>query len=191
MEEYIGVKFITEFIKESPDKEKLRNALLEIISISPKKEVLAKGTTGNISLREPEGMIISATGAGLNSLKPDNLVEVVGIDENKKKVYCKGSVKPSSESIMHWLIYRKRPDVNAIIHSHISELLNDGVVSRLNLNSVPAMEYGTIELANAVSESLKNRDFVVLEGHGIVSVGQNIQRCIDRIDKYRKLATEL
>ncbi len=71
-------------------------------------------TDGNISLRlDPHHVLTSPTGLCKGMMTPDDLVVT---DLEGKKV--NGRRNPSSELGMHLLVYRRRPDINAVCHAH-------------------------------------------------------------------------
>ena len=103
--------------------EKQRNLVIE----TGKKlycKGFCEGTSGNISCRVDGGYLVTCSGANLGELVHDNIVFVNsdgGYDENK----CQ---KPTSEWLMHNSIYRKRPDVAAIVHTHPHYAIAVGVM---------------------------------------------------------------
>ena len=71
-------------------------------------------TDGNVSVRlGADRILMSPTCMSKGMMTPDDLVI---IDNEGRRV--DGTRKPSSELGMHLLIYRLRPDVNAICHAH-------------------------------------------------------------------------
>lgn len=74
------------------------------------------GTSGNISVRYEDKIIITASGSSNGDLGYEDLVL---IDFNGNLVdEGKGKKKASSEKMLHVEFYKKRPDVNAVIHVH-------------------------------------------------------------------------
>lgn len=111
---------------------------------------------------------------------------LLDLDGNK----LEGKLEPASESPLHLAIYRKRPDVMAVVHSHspmIVTLSIAGVALRTVENQgasvigkgVPVFEkYGLInsfELGYEVADSLAEHKICVLKSHGSVVVGQDIE----------------
>lgn len=77
-------------------------------------EKLVIGTWGNVSLRlSPEAILLTPSKVSYQNLRPEDLVI---IDMDGKKL--SGAKNPTSEMDVHRLIYRARPDVNAVIHCH-------------------------------------------------------------------------
>ena len=76
---------------------------------------LVRGTSGNVSVREPESGAIAITPTGLayTSLRPADLPVLAASGER-----LDGALAPTSELALHLGIYRARPDVGAIVHTH-------------------------------------------------------------------------
>src|SRR5450756_1231485 len=74
-------------------------------------------TGGNVSVRDPEtGLVaIKPSGVRYEDLTADKMV-VLDLDGNQ----VEGDLKPSSDTWSHLYIYRHRPDVNGIVHTHSS-----------------------------------------------------------------------
>lgn len=74
------------------------------------------GTSGNISVRYEDKIIITASGSSNGDLAYEDLVL---IDFNGKMIDgANGKKAASSEKMLHVEFYKKRPDINAIIHVH-------------------------------------------------------------------------
>ena len=72
------------------------------------------GTSGNVSARTPEGdVLITPGGLDYTVLKPEDMVLI-----DLKGRVLEGSLEPSSETPMHTGIYRSRPEVGGIVHTH-------------------------------------------------------------------------
>jgi len=131
--------------------------------------------TGNLSFRSGEGFVITASGLkNKENLTADCFVIVEDYDKKTNTFMVEGKKKPSSESIMHHLLYRMCGDVNAVFHGH-----NDLIVKyaeKLKL-TVTRKEYesGTIELAKEVLKILGDMKLIVLRNHGFVSVGTTMK----------------
>ncbi|MET0285105.1 MAG: acireductone synthase [Polyangiales bacterium] len=72
-----------------------------------------EATSGNLSLRLSDGLAITASGRDKGSLQASD-VAFVGGDAHPRA----GSEKPSAETPLHASLYRARPDVNAVAHTH-------------------------------------------------------------------------
>ena len=142
---------------------------------------LASGKSGNVSIRLGNYIAITPTLKAMNDLNEDDIVLV----DMKSNILTKG--KPSSEVGMHLAIYKKRSDVNAIIHTHspytTGFAFSDKKIKRLegfgeiNNPYVASIEYekpGSDELALNASEAIKNEDVLVLKNHGVICVGNDL-----------------
>lgn len=141
---------------------------------------LVVGTTGNVSARDGDLVRITPTRLAYATLRVEDLVAVA---EDGSVVA--GRHAPSRETPLHLAVYRARPDVAAIVHTHsvhatawsfLGEPLRPeteetryyaiGAVA-----TAPAAEAGTAELAEAAARALRGSRAVLLGGHGVLAVG--------------------
>ncbi|HYD83593.1 MAG TPA: class II aldolase/adducin family protein [Opitutus sp.] len=71
------------------------------------------GTWGNISVRVSEGFIVTPSRVNYDAITPADFVTV-----SLEGGIIAGHRLPSSETGVHRLVLKKKPDVGAIIHSH-------------------------------------------------------------------------
>jgi len=181
VEEYSGVKFKTLFEGAKfgyPDE---RKAIVDELAWL-KKRSLIHGIPGNISLRVADGAVITPTGKDLSEIGEDDIVLVRGVNERSEIVKTIGKHIPSSESMMHWLIYENFPNVGAIVHFHGNKLLKR---SKL-LETDKTHPYGTVELAKAALKALKKSRFIILKEHGALVIGKNMKACNSMIERVLK-----
>jgi L-fuculose-phosphate aldolase len=141
-------------------------------------------TDGNISVRlDPKRVLTSPTAINKGMMSPDDLVIT---DMEGKKLA--GKRNPSSELAMHLLIYKRRPEVNAVCHAHPPVAtgyaaagipLNKALVSEvvLALGCIPVARYGTPgtpELTEALEPLVPNYDSILMANHGVVCYGQDL-----------------
>jgi L-fuculose-phosphate aldolase len=131
--------------------------------------------TGNLSFRSREGFVITASGLkSKENLSNDCFVYVKSYDEQSNTVYVEGGRQPSSEAVMHFLIYKARKEVNAVFHGH-----NDKFVMNAEKLGFPVTEReyepGTIRLAKEVLKVLGDNKLIVLRNHGFVSLGRTMK----------------
>jgi L-fuculose-phosphate aldolase len=147
---------------------------------------LVRGTSGNISarIRGTDTFLIKPSGARMEALKPEELVLV---DLQGYKV--RGESKVSMETLMHAAIYRIRKDAQAVVHSHAPIATAFGIAKMEILplqiemfmllpKGVPLVPFkppGSKALAEAVQKKITNYDALILENHGIVTVGSTIE----------------
>jgi L-fuculose-phosphate aldolase len=141
-------------------------------------------TDGNISLRlDPRRILTSPTGVSKGMMSADDLV-ITDLEGRK----LSGRRNPSSELAMHLLIYRRRPDINAVCHAHPPVAtgyaaagipLNKAILAELvlSLGSIPVAQYGTPgtpELTDAIEPLVQSYDAILMANHGVVTYGQDL-----------------
>ena len=169
------------------------NACREIV-----RSNLTVGSWGNISLRCGDGnIVITPSGTNYEKSKPEDMVIT---DINGKVI--DGKLTPSSERLMHYAIYKKRPDVMAIVHTHsiyssvlsvtderIPPITED--TAMLLGNGVNVSEYsltGTQELADKVVRGLDTNNTTIMKNHGAVAVGSDMDRAVTAAQVLEKSA---
>jgi len=187
-EEYVGRKFRTEFVSSSVPNGALVDEILEA-SHRLNGRGLTPANGGNLSVRTKEGMLITVGGKNKGELVVGDVVEVVGFDAARLVARVRGRQEPSSETPMHWLIYRRYPKVNAVVHAHDYTVVGDHAKARrLNLKFTEREHpYGTLEQAREVVSALSGSDYVVILNHGVVSVGRNLEEAVRRIEEVYNL----
>jgi len=168
--------------------EGLRN---EIVEYSKKMlhSSLVSGTWGNISIRDANTGLVAITPTSMDyeKLSPE---DIPVLDENGNLI--EGEYPPSSETPMHTLIYRKRKDVFAIVHTHskfattFSVALKEIPVVIVDLAlfvggpvKVAAFNRpGTIELGEEALKVLDNSSSsaVLLQNHGVLTIGSSLKK---------------
>lgn len=170
----VSPKFSTVFVSNSfavPDELKTLKkwcAVFEEKGLAPSHSA---GTFGNLSfrLKGTDEFIITASCVGFkDKLRDEDFVHVKDVDLEKRRIRAAGSREPSSESMLHSEIYRTRKDVNAVFHGHSKEILED--CSDL-ITTKKAEPYGSIELVKSVKDVLGNNNFIIMKGHGFISMG--------------------
>ena len=130
--------------------------------------------TGNLSFRYLNGFVITASGLRSKmNLGSESFVYVKEYDKKSNTFYIKGKKSPSSESVMHHLIYNNVNNVNSIFHGHNNLIVKNA--KKLGL-LVTKTEYepGTSALAYEAVNMLKNNKMIVLKNHGFVSLGKTL-----------------
>jgi L-fuculose-phosphate aldolase len=147
---------------------------------------LVRGTSGNVSARDGDLVAVTPTGVDYRRLDPTS-VPVVDLDGR----VVDGGLAPSSELPLHLAVYRARPDVGAVVHTH-SRSATTFAVLREELPAVhyllaragrrvrvaPYATYGTGELAGACVAALAGDAAVLLANHGVVAVGPDLDRAL-------------
>ena len=126
---------------------------------------------GNISFRitgEDEFMISgSATGA-LSLLDGSTIARVTRCDISQNKVWCRGFIDASSESMSHAAVYRHHTSIGAVVHIHHAQLW-ERLIDRLPTTS-KAVPYGTAAMSAEIARllvqyQLQESGLLVMGGH--------------------------
>lgn len=160
---------------------------------------LAAGSFGNVSMYIPEGkvLVISPSGMEYERVTPADVV-VLTTDG----VQLGGDKKPSSEIELHRAFYRTRPDVLAVVHTHSPYATTMACMGRPlrplhyaagyaggEVPCIPYVPFGTRELAEAAVQGMgKERNAVLLGGHGLVAVGPDLSFAMDVAEQIEFLA---
>ena len=92
----------------------LRTQVCNLHRLLPENHLVA-WTSGNISGRDPESqlVVIKPSGIKYDALRPENMVVV-----DLQGQVVEGEYLPSSDTASHCYIYRQRPDVHGVVHTH-------------------------------------------------------------------------
>ena len=153
---------------------------------------------GNVSARTPRNtVLITPSGVGKGRMEPDMLVET-DLDGH----ILSGDRHPSSEGKMHWMVYRERADVMAVVHAHPPISTAFAICRRplkerylaeliLNLGEVPVTEFAmlaTEEVPNSVSPYVQDHTAVLLANHGVLTWGPDLTAAFDRLEVVEQTA---
>jgi len=156
---------------------------------------------GNLSIREPHGAIwITPSRVDKGRLQPTDTVCV----QADGKV--DGLHPPSSEFPFHREIYRRRPDIGAIVHAHpgalvafsICRLIPDTRVQTHAHEVCGRIAYATYacpgseELGRNIAEAFAaGADCAMLENHGVVIGGRDLHEAFQRFETLEFVAQTL
>jgi L-fuculose-phosphate aldolase len=164
------------------------------------------GYDGNISTRLDNRRILSTpTTISKGMMAVDDLVIS---DYDGKKVSGRRNV--TSEIAMHLLIYKRRPDVHAVVHCHPPTAtgyaaagipLNKALISEvvLSFGCIPLAGYGTpgtSALSEALLPLVGSYDAILMANHGVVTYAPDLMRAyykMETVEHFAKvsLVTEL
>ena len=162
---------------------------------------LVAATDGNLSVRMDDGnFLCTPTLMSKGLMEPDDLVIV---DSHGQKISGRRNV--SSEIAMHLFIYRRRPDVGAVVHAHPPTAtgfaaagmpLDSALCSEIviTLDKVPLASYGTpgtTELADALAPLVGDHDAILMANHGVVTYGEDLLNAymnMETVEHYAKIA---
>jgi L-fuculose-phosphate aldolase len=148
---------------------------------------------GNISARLNEKeFLITPTTVNKGDMTPDQLLKV----DAEGKVLS-GTLRPTSEMKMHLAVFRRRPDVQAIVHAHPPaatgfaacriRLDQDVVLPEVvfGLGRIGFAEYGTPtteDIPREVEKEIPDCEAVLLANHGALTVGQDVLQAFYRME---------
>jgi L-fuculose-phosphate aldolase len=153
------------------------------------------GNEGNLSLRISQNRVLcTPTGVSKGFLTPAMLCTV---DLEGAQIDTRNTFKRTSEILLHLAIYRKRPDVRAVVHSHSPHAtafavsgvpIPEGIhpEAELFLGKVPTAPYttpGYTGLGQSVCDLITPETNTVLLGnHGSVTFDATLQGAYDKLE---------
>ncbi|CAL1517741.1 class II aldolase/adducin family protein [Chitinophaga sp. MM2321] len=154
--------------------------------------VLTTTSGGNISIiDEEENIWITPAGIDKGLLKPSDIVCM------RKDGTVVGDHKPSSEYPFHLAIYKKRPDIKAIVHAHPPGMVAFSIVRKTPDTRVLPQTHqlcgdigyaayalpGTEALGKSIANEFeKGFSVVIMENHGTVIGGTDISNAYQKFE---------
>lgn len=147
---------------------------------------------GNISLRGPDNIIlITPSALDKGELQPDQVVLVTLDGENLTPRY-----KPTIEVDLHTAIFRRRPEVGAVVHAHpvfatafacmdmeiLANLTNETYLLLREIVQAPFASPGTKELAELVADAMVTANVGLMKNHGAITLGATMLKAFDLME---------
>jgi ribulose-5-phosphate 4-epimerase/fuculose-1-phosphate aldolase len=166
----------------------LRQQIIEIVDeLYDAGLITPKG--GNVSVRMPDSDEVWITPSQLykGGLTEERLIRV-----NLKGKKLEGTDRPSVELPMHLALYGAREDVNAVIHTHAPMAIVVGLyhepippitIEAIGLGQAPVVPFllsGTREQSQAIVEALGEGPAVLLQNHGLLTVGSDLREAASK-----------
>ncbi len=171
------------------DESRLREA---VVSTACAMNALGinRGKSGNVSARmrsaDFDGFLITPTGLAYAATTPADIVAMT-LDGTTV-----GPRTPSSEWRFHRDIYRSRPDVHAVVHTHAPfattlACLERGipafhymvaVAGGADIRCAPYATFGTQALSDYALAALADRRACLLAHHGMIAVGATLDAAL-------------
>jgi L-fuculose-phosphate aldolase len=164
---------------------------------------LIAAAEGNLSVRlDPERLLITPRGRRKDELGPDDLVVIrPGHAEGELQARSRSGLAPSSDLAIHLAVHAARPDIGAVVHAHLpasmgltlaGEVPDPSVLPETAL-FIPRLPYvlfgemGSDDLATRIAAALSEGPqplavACLLERHGAVAVGPDVETAVDRLE---------
>jgi L-fuculose-phosphate aldolase len=175
----------------SDEEARARTSICEIGKLCYSKGFIV-GADGNISTRLSDGtIIITPAGAMKGFLQPRHLAHV----DMQGSVIDDGP-RCSSETGIHLVSYKERPDVRAVLHCHPphavamtiagvdlqTPVIPEIIVTIGGIPTAPFGTPGTPELPESIRNIVRCSDTVVMKNHGSVTLGSNLLDAFKKLD---------
>ncbi|HKB82918.1 MAG TPA: class II aldolase/adducin family protein [Burkholderiales bacterium] len=145
-----------------------------------------RGKSGNVSARWGKGFLVTPSGLAYEETKPG---DIVFIDQQAK---AEGKRAPSSEWRFHFDIYRRRSEVDAVVHTHSSFATTlsclamtvpafhymVAVAGGNSIRCAPYATFGTQMLSDNALKALEGRQACLLANHGMIAAAENLKRAL-------------
>jgi L-fuculose-phosphate aldolase len=142
-----------------------------------------RGKSGNVSARCAEGLLITPSGLPYADTQADDLV-LLALDGTVRA----GTLAPSSEWHFHCAIYRARPEIGGIVHTHAPfctalACLDRGIpafhymvakAGGSDIRCAPYATFGSDALAQHAVAALDARLACLLSHHGMIALGRDV-----------------
>jgi L-ribulose-5-phosphate 4-epimerase len=150
---------------------------------------LVTWTSGNVSAREPETdlVVIKPSGLPYHGMTADDMV-VVSLDGR----VVDGPPRPSTDTASHLAVYRARPDVRSVVHTHSTYATAFAASGRpipccLTAiadefgGPVPCGGYSSIggeEIGREIVAKIGISPAILMRQHGVFTIGPSIEKAV-------------
>lgn len=185
-------------------EQQLRQEIIQVCRLLHQKDYCL-ATDGNVSARlDDERLLVTPSGISKALVQTSQLVTIddSGQVVGPGKYGAQRGLRPSSEILLHLEAYRRRPDVQAVVHAHppiaialsiagydVAPCLLPEVI--LGFGRIPTTDYATpasAEGATVISDLITRYDALVLQRHGSVTVGGSVVEAYLRLEKLEQAA---
>ena len=179
-------KYLHRFI-EPPTKESLADFCRLLYD-----RHLVTGVGGNVSARFEDAFLVTPSGFSLRDVTPENVLVM------RPGEAVAGPLIPSKELVMHFGIFKQRPEVNVVCHVHGHYIIAASVMLEPGEGSLPPLTPGfcfysyplpmspfyvpgSAALADAVRARFadKNIRALLLQNHGLITAGANMAEAVN------------
>ncbi len=150
---------------------------------------LVTWTSGNVSGRDPETgyIVIKPSGVRYEAMRPEQMV-VVDLDGR----VMQGDLKPSVDAATHLYVYRHRPDVMGMVHTHSTFATAFAAVGKpipVVLTAIadefggpiPIGDYcqiGGEEIGRELVRSIGTSRAILIKNHGVFTIGPTVEAAV-------------
>ena len=168
--------------------ESLKEELVQLHLELPKNNLVV-WTGGNVSARDAASglVVIKASGIRYEDMRAEHML-VVDMDGR----VVEGNLKPSSDTASHLYIYKHRPDVGGVVHTHSVYASAFAAVNKpipVVLTAIADEFGGPIPcggfaligdeaIGKVVVESIGKSPAVLLKNHGVFTIGKNAKSAV-------------
>jgi L-ribulose-5-phosphate 4-epimerase len=168
--------------------EGLRQELVRLHAELPRHQLVV-WTGGNVSARDPETGLIAIKPSGV---RYEDLTAASMVVLDPDGTVVEGDLKPSSDTASHLYVYRHRPDVNGVVHTHSRYATAFAAVGRpipvyLTAHAdefggpIPCAGFAFIgddSIGSLVVEGIGNSLGILLRNHGVFTVGASAEAAV-------------
>ena len=172
------------------DESQARKLIIEIGKLLYERSYVVS-SDGNISFRLDENTILATPTMTCKGRMTEDGLALTDLDGK-----ALNDKKASSELAMHLLIYKMRPDINAVCHAHPPHgtafsaaglAIDAPILSEviLTLGCVPLTNYGTPstnELTDSMKPFVEHHNALLMANHGAVAYGKDLWEAFDRLE---------
>jgi ribulose-5-phosphate 4-epimerase/fuculose-1-phosphate aldolase len=153
---------------------------------------LTREPAGHVSARIPgtDHLLIKARGPGESGVRYTTAADVVEADMEGNIIGLPEGLASPREIYIHTWMYRKRPEINSVIHIHPPTIVTFTIVDqpllpiygaydpgslRLLLDGVPLYDKSVLisndALGEELADAIKDKEIIMMRGHGVTAVG--------------------
>ncbi|MCK4870679.1 MAG: class II aldolase/adducin family protein [Gammaproteobacteria bacterium] len=171
----------------------------EIVKYSQKLDAKGYGANhdGNISAKLDDVLLATPTAVSKGSVVEDIII-TLDMQGNK----LAGHGKSFSEIKLHYAAYNARPDAKAVVHAHPPFATARGLIGA-NLipnlpeaivsigDNIPVADFvmpGAPENTQIITDALMQVDVFMLQGNGVLAIGDNVEQAYLRVELVEHLA---
>ncbi|MEX1170043.1 MAG: L-ribulose-5-phosphate 4-epimerase [Chloroflexota bacterium] len=159
----------------------LREELVRLHAELPRHQLVV-WTGGNVSVRDPDTGLVAIKPSGV---RYEDLTAASMVVMDLDGAVVEGDLKPSSDAASHLYVYRRRPDVNGVVHTHSRFATAFAAVGRpipvyLTAQAdefggpIPCAGFAFIgddSIGQLVVEGIGSSPAILLKNHGVFTVG--------------------